>query len=270
MKWLLALLVFSVLAMPTAVFAKGGKSNNRKGGVGYVYQDINAFSNPSNRGNTDGFTLQGAFESIASTPATYDANGSLTWGKKGFGFGAYYGRVGTNVLTTGTFAQTVGGNIGVNMFKDTVSFGAGYAYPLDATATTNGTATAALSIHSSKGEGANLTIGGTYTLNKVGAARMGAVVGLGWMMKNNLSIEVNGSVANINSISNYVGQFAINYSGRIVYLGAGFSYVAGGTHFATGRLGFNLGSHVDLSGMVNYFVRTTNALGYGGTVRFSF
>jgi hypothetical protein len=272
MKLVYVLVFFVVFALPFATFAKG-KSTNIKGGIGFVFPDVNNFGNtPAARGMTDGANLQAAW-SMASTVQQGDA--SFVWGKKGFGFGGYYNRTGTNLFATGTF-DTVGGQIGFDV-KDSFSFGVGYDYSLGAASTTNGTVTAALSIHGKKGQGANLTLGGTYTLQKVGAATMTAFAGFGWSMKNNLMLELDAIFNSFTNFSNFTGSAYVTYSGQTVYLSLGPTYYNMGLLGVTsdkiqldGRLGFNLGSHFDISGTVGYIVRTANQLSYGATLRVGF
>lgn len=267
--------LFLVIALPVASFAKG-KSNNVKGGIGIVFPDVNNFNNPAARGLTDGANLQASWQMIPSTPAFHNANGSFAWGKKGFGFGAYFNRFSTNLLGSVGNIDMVGGNIGFDI-KESVGFGVGYAYPLFTGATTNGTVTAALSIHGKKGQGGNLTLGGTYTLQKVGAATITAFAGFGWTMKNNLMLELDAVFNSFSNFSNFTGSAYVTYSGQSVYLSLGPTYYNAGLLGVTtdkiqadARLGFNLGSHFDISGTVSYIVRSANQLTYGATLRVGF
>lgn len=262
-----SLLAFLVLFGFAAESFAANSANILRGGLGFLFPDHNSFINPGQFAASHGMAVEAMYgRDTASGPQSVQP--SFVYGNGAIGFGAFASRSGADLLS-GTHTDTAGVALGANLLKGRLTIGGSYLQTL--TPSSSGSVTGTLTFNSPNRQGVSVGVG--YTRPLTGATAVSSLTaGLGYSFMSNNNLEVNFKLADITSMSSYdLGVYFTTMKG-MVYLGGGYvmSKSATTAHGVSGRLGFMLGQHADLSATATHYFVTGAAVNYGGTFRASF
>ncbi len=264
-QWRVVATVLFISFVSTSSFARGG-GNILRGGMGFLFPDHNSFVNPGQFAATNGLAVEALYSSSNVPGATQGARPSLVYGNGSFGVGANWTRSGAN-LATGT--DTLSAGLGFSLIKDRATVGVGYDRVLGAGAG-NGDLNITLTFNPANRRGAAFGLGYRTAL---GSGVHGLTAGLGFSFMSNNNFEVDATWANISTLDVFNASALFTTMKRFFYLGGGYTLSNAGSmvHGITGRLGFVIGTSIDLSGMATkYFISGSNSFAYGGSLRASF
>jgi hypothetical protein len=249
------------LSSSFSLFAASG-SGLERGGLGLLFPDHNSavYTNPGNMASSHGFGIEALYSNAGGSQTALP---SMVYGNGKFGIGAFGQRRGTDLMSMPLTTDTAGGALAVSLLKDRITLGAGYSTTLESVMT--GTLEASLTLRPANRQG--VSIGVVYNRILVGGSTHGASAGIGYSFMSNKSLEANMTIADLSNFNNFTASFFFNTMKSIVYLGAGYTLTKGASisHGASGRLGFNLGSSIDLSALGTY--NFGGSITWGGSFR---
>ncbi len=262
-----ALLVVS--SSPAATMSSG-KTLILRGGWGFLFPDHNSFVNPGQFAVSHGMAFEANYfreqngSSQAITP-------SLVYGGNHFGLGAYATRAGGDLLRDGGSSDSAGIGLGFSFAKERLTLGLGYDRSVRPSPTNDGAVKATLTLNPPQRRGVSLGFGMSTVLNRGGGSTQSGVFGVGYQFNTHASLEANLELVNLSTLNDWgVGSF-FNIGSQEVYLSVGHRYQhLATTHHGVVRLGFILGSSVDLSGYASAPLVQGAELGYGVTLRAMF
>src|SRR3989338_7425988 len=143
-------------------FAKGAGPIER-GGLGFLFSDNNNFVNPGLFGSSRAFAMDAKYDT-ASNGITKGVSTSAVFGSGAVGIGAFGSRSGSNLSTSGSYADTAGVGLGLGMAKGRVLIGAGYRRGVSTGQTDDGRVNATMTFKNSD-KGVAFGLGATTELN---------------------------------------------------------------------------------------------------------
>jgi hypothetical protein len=265
-KSLLLLLVLSSLGLGMNAHAAGGGGSIQRGGLGFLFPDNNSFVNPGQFVNGHATAVEALYSRQNVSGTSQDATPSIVYGNGTFGLGVYGSRDAVTLLGTPT-TDTIGAGLGFGLMKGRAVVGLRYDKVLSGT--NNGVASGMLTLNPAGHKGIAIGVGYNRNLSTSVSA---ITAGLGYSFMHNNSLEVNVTFPDINTLSNWTLGAYLTTMKMPFYLGAGYLMVRNSITTQSGvsaRMGFMLGSAMDLSLTTTYFFVTGSPVTYGASFRFA-
>lgn len=265
---ILAIVFLCALFFADNSFAKGDGILHH-GGVGFMFEDVNSFANPSHRASTKGAAIQLDYNHI-NNENLQSLTPSFVWGSGKFGFGFFASRLGTSLTDPLKSTDSIGGDIGLAFANDRVGFGVSHVRSIDVGQDSDGTFTAALRVSGQNGHGFNVSVAGNTTVNRADRDIKGGVAGMGYAFATG-AIEASYAVTDFKDPKeNFKALAALNLEGKTVYFSGGFGYEKPtNASIAAGRFGIKY-KKIDFSGHIDYVLAKGSTPAYGGTFRLMF
>jgi hypothetical protein len=250
--------------------AKGGSA--MMGGVGFLFPDMNEFTNPGQMALNRGVAVQGFYTREDQTK-TQAFTPSIVAGSGKWGGGVFARRTGTSLTTPATATDRVGGALGMSFAADRVTVGAGYDRETSVGQVDDGTATVSLNFNGKGRVGFCAGAKATSTINALVRTRT-ALVGIGYGFSPKVNAEAYYSFNNLDDTNNvtFGGSMSVAML-KGLYASGAYSNVKNSLvtnkGYVVGRLGFQM-AMVDVSAHAEKLLMTGQPWSYGGSLRVMF
>lgn len=194
-----------------------------RGGFGMLFADTNSFQTPGELAPNHGFDVQIAAQR-QGTDLAVGPSAAFSTGK--FGVGGFYNRVGTDLLTAGSYNETMGGAFGLATLFGRLNLGMGYNRLQTASTSTAdlyGSATA--NFGKDRFTGLMLGLSANQDLGYA-LATTSASFGIGYAYNRNKGFETNFSLNDFYNPSDWIVGFHGQWSNAKYYAAPGFRYHA--------------------------------------------
>jgi hypothetical protein len=259
------MLVLVLISSPA--LGKGAESISR-GGLGFLFSDHNSFQNPSRFASASVFAWDAKYDT-SNRGTVKGVTTSAVFGTGAVGVGAYGSRNGTNLSTSGSYDDTAGAGMGLNLAKGKASIGVGYRREVTPGQVDDGRVDAVVTVGGDKG--LSFGVGGSSELNAEAREKQTATVGLGYRFANGFTLETNGVVNDMANIKNFSAGAFLARAGQNAYMALGYQWHnSSSLHGASGRVGLVLAKTFDVSVYATHVFQTGADPSYGGSLRFAF
>ncbi len=278
---------FPIFLMTFCLLSEAKKDGGMAmGGFGFLHPDNNGFAN-SHQGSSTAlqFANSGyvALGNGSTAEIYYDRSDdagstnytsltpSFTWANGTVGMGVYAKRAGTS-FEAAKSTDSVGGILGLGLWKGRVSAGVGYMRSIDNKQSSDGILTGSFALNGNKGIGPAIGAG-AYTTVNAAKNTVGAIGAIGYGFKHNCNVEGSFELPNIDKTQSWVGSTALTIGTRVVYIGGAYYYnktQSSFSHNGAARLGVRIAHWLDASVHGLHTFKDGNDPVWGGTVRANF
>lgn len=270
MKKSVILLIGLMILVPSICQGAKAATGILRGGYGFLFPDHNSFLNPGQMAISYGAAFETSYERADLTDGQ-SVTPSFVFGTGTFGLGAYANRLGTQLEDGATSVDSVGGGLGVALFKSRLTLGAAYARSIDAYQMSDGTGWVTVTYNGPQRKGPAIGVAATTTVNLAGGDHQGALAAIGYSFRSNRSLEVVARLNDIRDTDSYVGGAYGTFGMDFLYVAGGYEYTnLTAQHRAAARLGFIIGRFIDISAFGTRVLTKVGETTYGGSLRASF